>query len=67
MRFVYNESFNVIAEKLHIQEHTAAAIYRRTVARTTDKQDIRELLAAIETSERSGRPPVITDGTPASA
>lgn len=36
MRLLYNEPFKTIAEKLHIQEHTAATIYRRTIARTTD-------------------------------
>lgn len=60
-------SFSQIAAITRLKRSTAASIWQRCNALAYDKEDLLSLLEVIDDLPREGRPPLIQDGTPASA
>ena len=66
MKYFFNLRWKEIAQRLNLHPRTVSVIWQRAIARTTDPTDFREIAASTSSLERSGRPSIIIDGTPAS-
>ena len=66
MRHFFNLTFPDIATRLDLKPRAAQAIYQRAAVRALPATGFKEIAACAGSLDRAGRPPIITEGTPAS-